>query len=224
MIARMRGSDRPLVATVAAHDPLVQRYRALFALLEWGVVPERDPTRPWPGPPPHPAAAYVKALVIKICEQKEYLTQLRAFLVEHPLLVLECGFRPAPDASVPYGFDVERTVPGARWLRHWQRHLDNGLLQRLLAGTVRGLRAEIPGLGQTVAFDVKHLFAWVAANNPKAYVPQRYDPTRQPAGDPDCRLGVKTSSNQVRADGTTKVAKVFVWGYGSGVAAATDPR
>ena len=61
-------------------------------------------------------------------------------------------------------------------------------------------------------------------NNHKAYVPHRYDPERQPTGDPDCRLGVKTSSNQVAADGTTKVSKEYVWGYGSGVAAATDPR
>lgn len=224
MIARMQGPDQPLVTMLAAHDPVVQRYRAFFALLEWGLVPERAPTRPWPGPTPHPAAAYVKALVIKICEQKEYITQLRAFLVEHPLLVLECGFRPVPEAALPYGFDVERTVPGVRWLRHWQQHLDNALLQRLLQGTVRALRGEIPGLGETVAFDVKHCFAWVAANNPKAFVPERYNPERQPTGDPACRLGVKTSSNQVRADGTTKQTKVYLWGYGSGVAAATDPR
>lgn len=224
MIARMQGSDQPLVAMLAAHDPVVQRYRAFFALLEWDLVPERASTRPWPGPAPHPAVAYVKALVIKICEQTEYITELRTFLVEHPLLVLECGFRPVPDATLPYGFDVERTVPGARWLRHWQQHLDNGLLQGLLQGTVHALQGEIPGLGETVAFDVKHSFAWVAANNPKAFVPERYNPERQPPGDRECRLGVKTSSNQVRADGTTKAVKVFVWGYGSGVAAATDPR
>jgi hypothetical protein len=71
---------------------------------------------------------------------------------------------------------------------------------------------------------VKHIFAWVAANNPQAYVPDRYNPAHQPTGDPACRLGVKTSSNQVRADGTTKETKVYLWGYGSGVAAATDPR
>jgi hypothetical protein len=224
MIARVPGSDQPLVELLAAHDPVVQRYRAFFALLDWSVVPERDPNRPWPGPTPHPAAGYVKALLIKISERKEYITELRAFLVEHPLVVLECGFRPVPAVNEPYGFDVARTVPCARWLRHWQQHLDNGLLQGLLQGTVHDLHAEIPGLGETVAFDVKHIFAWVAANNPKAYVPERYNPEHQPTGDPDCRLGVKTSSNQLRADGTTKVVKVYVWGYGSGVAAATDPR
>ena len=83
------------------------------------------------------------------------------------------------------------------------RSFDQGLLQQLLAGTVTALQAEIPGLGDTVAFDVKHIYAWVQENNPRAYVPDRYDKTRRPAGDPDCRLGVKRSSNQEHADGTT---------------------
>ena len=103
-------------------DPVVQRYRAFFALLDWSVVPERDPRRPWPGTPPHPAAAYVKALLVKLCEGKPFVTDLRTFLVEHPLLVLELGFRPVPlIRAAPYGFAVGRTVPGDRWLRHQQQ-------------------------------------------------------------------------------------------------------
>ncbi len=50
--------------------PVVQRYRVFFACLDWSVIPERDPRRPWPGSPPHPRAAYVKALLSKLCEQK----------------------------------------------------------------------------------------------------------------------------------------------------------
>ena len=50
-----------------------------------------------------------------------------------------------------------------------------------------------------------------------------HDVTHHPSGDPDCRLGVKTSSNQVQTDGTTKEKKESLFGYGSGVAAATDP-
>lgn len=224
MIARCCTHDQDLLASLRDHDPVVQRYRSFFACLDWNVIREREATRPWPGRIPHPPAAYVKSLLIKLCEQKEYVTHLRVFLVEHPLLVLEIGFHPAPDTTHPYGFDVERTVPGDRWLRHWQQHLDNALLQALLRPIVQALHAEIPGLGATVAYDVKHIYAWVQENNPKAYVPDRYNPERQPTGDPDCRLGVKTSSNQTQEEGTTKVTKEYVWGYGSGVAAATDPR
>jgi hypothetical protein len=195
---------QPVRLLPADGDPLVARYRAFFALLDWSVVPERAPTRAWPGRTPHPPTAYVKALLIKLCEHKEYITHVRTFLVEHPLLVLEIGFRPVQDPTQPYGFAVEHTVPCARWLCAWQQHLDNTLLQALFAGTVHALQAEIPSLGETVAFDVKHIYAWVVENNHKARVPERYNPQRQPHGDPDCRLGVKTSSNQVQPDGTTK--------------------
>jgi hypothetical protein len=224
MIAVYPERAHDLCAALPPCDPVVQRYRTFFSYLDWTVIPERDPTHPWPGPLPHPTSAYVKALLIKLCEHKEYVTHLRVFLVEHPLLVLELGFRPVPDATQPYGFAVDRTVPCDRWLRHWQQHLDNALLRALLQCTVHDLQTEIPGLGETVAYDVKHIYAWVQENNHKAYVPDRYNPQRQPRGDPDCRLGVKTRSNQVRADGTTKETKEYVWGYGSGVAAATDPR
>ncbi len=224
MIAVAGALDQPTLALLRDHDPVVQRYRSFFALLDWTRIPERDATRPWPGAVPHLEAAYVKALLVKVCEHHDYIPHLRAFLIEHPLLVLELGFRPVLDATQPYGFNVEQTVPGERWLRHKQQTLDNRLLQALLAGTVRALQGEIPGLGETVAVDVKHIYAWVQENNPKAYVTDRYDPERQPAGDPDCRLGVKRSSNQEQPDGATKARKEFVWGYGTGVVAATTPR
>lgn len=163
MIAVCPEHDHDLCPTLLAGDPVVQRYRAFFAYLDWSVIPERDAARPWPGRLPHPTSAYVKALLIKLCEHKEYVTHLRVFLVEHPLLVLDVGFRPVPDTRQRYGFDVECTVPCDRWLRHWQQHLDNALLQALLRPTVRALQAEIPGLGATVAYDVKHIYMQVAS-------------------------------------------------------------
>ena len=224
MIAIPAALDQHLAPEGRAHDPVVHRYRTFFALLDWEQVPEREDTHPWPGPPPHPTAASIKALLVKLCEHKPYVTQLRAFLVEHPLLVLELGFRPVLDPTQPYGFDIERTVPCARYLRHWQQTLAPTILQALLHATVRALQAEIPGLGSTVAVDVKHIYAWVQENNPKAFVRDRFNPERQPRGDPDCRLGVKRRSNQERPDGTVTEQKEYVWGYGTGVVAATDPR
>jgi hypothetical protein len=223
MIAYGTALPGGVVALLREHDPLVRRYRAFFALLDWSLVPGRDPTRPWPGPVPHPPTAYLKALLVKVCEGFPYVTDLRAFLVEHPLLALELGFRPVPDPTQPYGLDAARTVPCARYLRHQQEHLAPTTLQALLRATVHALQAEIPGLGETVAVDVKHIFAWVQANNPKAYVRARHDPQHQPPGDPDCRLGAKARHNQLRADGTTASQTTWVWGYGSGVVAATDP-
>lgn len=167
--------------------------------------------------------AYIKALLLKLEEGLTTCTRLRRFLVEHPLLVLELGFRPVLDVTQPYGFDVQRTVPTARWLRQKQRTLEQSVLQALLYETVQALRAEIPGLGEIVAFDVTHIYAWVRENNPRVYVKGPFDVTYIPKGDPDCRLGVKKSSNQQQPDGSTKEKKESLFGYGSGVATCTDP-
>jgi hypothetical protein len=198
--------------------------KPFFAVLDWTAVPERAKGRAWPGPRPHPRAAYIKALLVKLREGQPHISALRRFLVRHPVLVLLLGFEPRWDARQRYGFDVETTLPGERWLRDQQQHLDNACLQGLLAGTVQALQAEIPGLGVTAAIDVKHIFAWVQQNNPKAYLSQRFDPERQPSGDPDWRLGVKRQHNQDEPDGARHVHKEYLWGYGTGLASATDPR
>ncbi len=72
-----------------------------------------------------------------------------------------------------------------------------------------------------MAFDVKHIYAcWAKENNLRQYVKERYNPEQQPTGDPDCKLGVKKSTNQEQADGSTKEVKEYLWGYGSGTPAA----
>jgi hypothetical protein len=215
--------DQSILALLLAHDPVVQRYRRLFALFEWSVVPPRAADRAWPGPEPHPQTAYIKVLLVKLCEGYSYITQLRRFLVEHPLLVLDLGFLPVLDESQPYGFDVQRTVPGDRWLRYQQQTLDPALLHDLLVATVHALLTEIPGLGEIIAIDVKHIYAWVKENNPRESMKDRFCKDQQPTGDPDCRVGVKRSTNQEQPDGSTKEKKEYLWGYGTGVVAATTP-
>lgn len=222
MIPSSQVFDQSTMTALLEHDPLVAEYRAFFVLLDWSVVQRWQAQRsPFSGSHGHPLSAYLKAFLIRIKEGLSYTTQLRAFLEKHPLLVIELGFQLVLDASQPYGFDVEATLPTRFWLGEKLRQLDRDLLTELLASTGRALQAEIPGLGETVAFDVKHLYAWVKDNNERTYVPDRYDKTRRLAGDPDCRLGVKRSTNQEQPDGSTEEKKELLWGYGSGVAAAT---
>lgn len=214
--------DQSTLAALLDVDPLVADYRAFFAQVDWSVVLRWHAQRSaCVGSHGHPLTAYLKAFLIRIKEGFCYTTQLRTFLVQHPLLVIELGFHLVLDARAPYGFDVEASLPTRFWLGQKLRQLDPALLSDLLAATVHALQAEIPGLGETVAFDVKHIYAWVKENNERAYVPERYDKTKRLAGDPDCRLGVKRSTNQEQPDGSTKEQKEYVWGYGSGVAAAT---
>src|SRR5437660_6195118 len=146
--------DQSTLLALLSHDPVVLRYRAFFSLFDWSIVERWQAARQHkPGPRPHPESSYIKALLVKLCEHKEYITHLRTFLVEHPLLVLELGFHPLLDPEKPYGFDVERTVPGDRWLRAKQQQMDHLLLQDLLHATVQALWREIPGLGETIAVD-----------------------------------------------------------------------
>lgn len=72
---------------------------------------------------------------------------------------------PSCSASVP---SSPSSTPTARWFSEKQHCLDHRLLQDLLHQTVWALQEEIPGLGETVAFDVKHLYAYVQENNPRA--------------------------------------------------------
>ncbi len=212
--------DQRTMTSLLEHDPVVQRYRAFFALFDWSVVPDPagDPSRP--GKRPHPQSAYLKARLLKREEGMSACTQLRNYLLEHPLRVLVLGFRPVLNRDLPYGFDVAKTVPTARWLRQQQRDLEQPVLQDLLAATVRDLREEIPGLGEVVAFDVTHIYAYVKENNPRVYVKDRFKKDQQPRGDRDCKLGVKKSTNREQADGSKKEEKESLWGYGSGVASS----
>ncbi len=213
MIPCSQTFDQSTMSRMLDADPVVQRYRTFFALFDWSVVPEPAVKPSQPGKRPHPQRAYLKALLLKRQEEFTYCTQLRRFLVEHPLLVLELGFRPVLDVKQAYGFDVKRTVPSARWFREQQRMLEQSVLQSLLAASVQALREEIPGLGEVVAFDVTHIYAYVKENNPRVYVKDRYKKEVQPRGDPDCQLGVKKSSNKEQAQnsapgaGATPAAK-----------------
>jgi len=206
--------DHSTLRKMLEHDPLVQRTHAFLAQFRWTVVPDPPIEASQPGKRPHPQSAYIKALLLKIDADFASCTQLRRFLLEHPLLVLELGFRPVLDVRAPYGFDVQRTVPTARWLGEQQRTLSQSVLQPLLMATAEDLCAEIPGLGETVAFDVTHLYA---------FVKERFKKEQQPRGDPDCKLGVKRSTNKEQPDGSTTEEKEYLWGYGSGVASATIP-
>ncbi len=221
MIPVLPAFDQSTLQRLRDIDPIVQRYRARFALFDWSDID--PPPKRGPGRPGHPSSAYLKAALVRIDEHLLSTPRWRAYLLDHPLLVLELGFRPHLDLRQPYGFDVATTVPSVRHLNTILRTLDPRRLADLLEQTVGALQQEIPGLGEVVAFDVKHIYANVKENNFRAYVLERFKKDQQPTGDPDCRLGVKKSTNQEQPDGSIKEKKELLWGYGSGVAAAITP-
>ena len=135
-------------------------------------------------------------------------------------------------------------MPTARHFTRLLRNLPNAVLQVLLTDTVRLILTELPCSQRCsrrhVAIDTKHVIAWVKENNPKAYVHDRYDKTRQPPGDPDCRLGCKRRHNKIasqpgklrhtlptpHANPVPAAGLAFgeyYWGYGSGLAVVPVP-
>lgn len=234
----------PLPAWAAA-DPIVQQYQALIGSLPWACFPERPQERRWPGPRPDPRAPFVAAYLIKLHEGKRFMSDLRAFLINHPALVYWLGFERVSDSSAPHGFDVAATVPKRRHLSTVLRELPNPSLQFLLSATVQLLQSTLTpeqqaSFGDIIAGDTQALLAWVTENNPKQYIKEgRLDKNRQPKADPDCKLGVKKSRNHAPADAdgdeqpapTTdakpardlQVGVDILWGYASGIVVTRLP-
>ncbi len=110
--------DQTTIATLLEHDPMVLEALAFFSQLGWSVVERSEASQSGRGRPAHPESAYLKAFLLRISQHFQYTTQLRAFLVAYPLLVIELGFHLVLDPDHPYGFDVEPPCPRASgWVR-----------------------------------------------------------------------------------------------------------
>jgi hypothetical protein len=108
-------------------------------------------------------------------------------------------------------------------------------LQGLLTNSVHQLQRELQArqaaVVECVSLDTKHIVAWVKENNPKTYVAERFNKAKQPAGDPDCKLGCKRRHNRAPAPTPTRLPLAasakkggdYYWGYASGVVVTKVP-
>jgi hypothetical protein len=227
-----------LPATILESAPAL-RYLNLLGPLAWQRFPERDLQRNW-GQPAIPYAAFAASCLLKLNEERSSMADLQTFLVDNPLLIWLAGFPLIADARQPYGFDARASLPTERHLTRLLRTMPNLALQFLLADSVHLILTELAAHRleppQCIALDTKHILAWVKENNPKAYVPERFNKERQPVGDPDCKLGCKRRHNQVTPARKTPPTPTsnpvpaaqlqvgeYYWGYGSGVVVAKIP-
>jgi Transposase DDE domain len=216
-------------------SPTVMRCFEWLAPLDWAHFPERNLQRNW-GQSQTPYAALAAAELIRLNENKSSTESLHEFLIEHPGFISLLGFPLALTPERPLGFNALASLPTRQHWNQLLRQLPNTALQFLLADSVRLIRAElharkIPEV-DCVSLDTKHILAWVKENNPKAYAADRFNKKKQPAGDPDCRLGCKRRHNRVAmpttpshnpvSAATLKVGE-YHWGYGSGVVVAKIP-
>jgi hypothetical protein len=224
-------------------DALAMRYLHLLGPLAWPQFPERD-LRVHCGRAPIPYAPFAAACLVKVDQGLGSMGDLRRFLVEHPSLLWLLGFPLVADASAPWGYNPQASLPTERHFTRMLRSMPNAVLQFLLNSAVEQLRAELAPLGlsfgQCISMDTKHILAWVRENNPKAYLSDRYDKAKQPQGDPDCRLGCKRRHNKAIGKrpssddppptptknpipGAAIDVGEFYWGYASGVVATKVP-
>jgi hypothetical protein len=233
------GRHPRLLPAFVRESAVAMRYLHLLAPLDWDRLPERDLQTDW-GQPTVPFASFIAASLVKLDQRLVYMSHLRQYLIEHPALVWVLGFPLVPSSHTPWGFDVTVSLPTARHFTRMLRSIPNAVSQYLLDETARLLQTElstvVDDFGQAVSLDTKHIIAWVQENNPKDYVEDRYDKTKQPSGDPDCRLGCKRRRNQrvsskkpppTPADNPVPAHTLpvgeFYWGYGSGVVATKVP-
>jgi hypothetical protein len=143
---------RPSIEYLAQHPEVLprfvresavaRRYLQLLGPLAWHNFPERDLQTKW-GLPTIPFAAFAAACLVKLDQQKVYMSDLRDYLVDHPSLVWALGFPVVPSARFSWGFDVEASLPTARHFTRMLRNIPNASLQFLLDETVRLLQLEL---------------------------------------------------------------------------------
>jgi hypothetical protein len=222
---------------VDRETPAIHRILDLLGPLDWEHFPERNLQRHW-RQPAISYAAFAGAMLIKLNEGLDSMGDLRQYLVEHPGFIALLGFPLVRSRLHPAGSDPDASLPTQRHLTRMLREIPNSALQFLLKDSLRLVCEELAqhhlSMGECISLDTKHILAWVKENNPKTYVENRYDKTKQPPGDPDCKLGCKRTHNRhekqplgqevhptplnnaIPASDLKKVGE-FYWGYGSGV-------
>lgn len=211
----------------------------LLGPLAWDQFPERDLQRNY-GQPSTPYSALAAACLLKLELGIEGFGRLSRWLAENTSIAWLLGFRCARAYFNP-ALD-ETILPDQRHFSRLLHKAPNSCFQFLLSSSVQALLAEFTRrkvvVPEVVSIDTKHILAWVKENNPKAYVENRFDKTRQPAGDRDCKLGCKRTHNRRQgcADAPppaptsnplpAAMVKVgeYYWGYASGVAAMKVPH
>jgi hypothetical protein len=149
------------------------------------------------GRPPVSKSGLLRALVYKNLKPLPTLYDLAVELVDNPALSLKFGLNP-PQHPSPL---VER-------LSSFLRDTTNDSLQQIRKSLVRELIQLEQITGRFLSIDSCPILANVKENNLKTSVKDRFDKTKFPKGDPDCRLSVIIHFPQ-----PFKKEELFFWGY-----------
>jgi transposase len=127
-------------------------------------------------------AALFCAFIVMKCEGFSQITDLVDYLTNNLLIAYYCGF------------DITQSLPEYSTFSRFIRNLDNQILKDVMQSQV--LKLSELGLIDTsfIGLDSTPIMANTYLNNPKAFMSNA--PSQQPKSDKDCRVGVRTASNQ----------------------------
>lgn len=243
-LALLAKQEAALLPSFISNSPAAMKYIALLGPIDWAAFPKRTQARCWPGPEPQSPLPYIIAFLMRIDQRRQSLGDLVDLLRQQPELAWLAGF------VSPWSLDdycpstAAAAVPTAAQFSQVLRRLPNVWCQHLLDQTVHLLSATLPAgccFGDAISIDTKHVIAWVKENNPKAHgIEDRFDKSKQPAGDRDCKLGCKRRSNKDRQQEPAPVALTptkegapalhlgsgigeFYWGYASAIVVTKLP-
>jgi len=154
-------------------NPL-KKYQVLFDNLNTSAFNEKPKQ---PGRHPVPRSALLRALIYKCLKPLPTLSDLVMELADNPSVALKCGLDPS-------------CVPPVERFSCLLRDTDNNIFQKIRNSLVQELIAIGEISGKVLSIDLYPIPANVKENNLKTNVQDRFDKTRIPKGDPDCRLGV----------------------------------
>lgn len=155
--------------------PPLKRYEILFSYLDLSCIPEKNSSSV--GRPQVLPSALIKALVYKNLRSIPTLSDLVATLFENL------------DLSHMLGFNINSLPPVERF-SSFLRNTDNSLLQNIRKNLVLDLIKLKVIKGKYLSIDSCPIPANVKENNLKTSCKDRFDKTKIPPGDPDCRLSV----------------------------------
>ena len=130
------------------------------------------------------------------CEKISQISVLLDYLRNNLIIAYLCGF------------DITEPLPSYWTFRRYIRNVANNILKEIMKTQVLQLVEMKLIDGSFIGLDSTPSAANTKLNNPKSFIPNKFDKDNPPKSDTDCSLGVRTASNQYNDKNYE-----FYWGY-----------
>ena len=174
------------------NQPNARFYKNIFTHLDTSQI---EATKAKTGRPSEKVALFRSCIVMK-SEKISQITALLDYLRNNLIIAHLCGF------------DITQPLPSYWTFRRYIRNIDNNILKLVMKGQILELVKMKLVDGSFIGLDATPNIANTKLNNPKSFIPNKFDKANHPKSDKDCSLGVHTASNQ-----HTDRNYEFYWGY-----------